>query len=400
MKTEDSSPRQRLAILGSTGSIGTQTLEVVRRHPDQFEVEILCAGTQADLLIEQALVFKPNAVVIGEKGYEKVKEALSQTDTKVFAGEEALSEVCAFDSVDTVVTAVMGSMGLRPTLTAVQHGKKIALANKETLVMGGALVQEAMSQSRSVIYPIDSEHSAIFQCLQGELMARVEALILTGSGGPFRGRKAEELREVKPEAALNHPTWRMGRKISIDSATLMNKGLELIEAAYLFGVRPEQIEVVIHPQSIVHSLVRFCDGSVKAQMGLPDMKGPILYALSSPDRLSESAAQTPRLSLAEIGALTFEAPDRENFPCLSLAEAAARTGGGMTCVLNAANEVAVAAFLKGEIGFMDIPALIAQNLEAAEGTGAAKRGRDLQDLLALDGETRAAAREMIEKNRI
>ena len=400
MKTEDSSPRQRLAILGSTGSIGTQALEVVRRHPDQLEVEILTASTQADLLIEQALAFKPNAVVIGEKGYERVKEALSQTDTKVFAGEEALSEVCAFDTVDTVVTAVMGSIGLRPTLTAVQHGKKIALANKETLVMGGALVQEAMTQSRSVIYPVDSEHSAIFQCLQGELMARVEALILTGSGGPFRGRKAEELREVKPEAALNHPTWRMGRKISIDSATLMNKGLELIEAAYLFGVRPEQIEVVIHPQSIVHSLVRFCDGSVKAQLGLPDMKGPILYALSSPDRLSESAAQTPRLSLAEIGALTFEAPDRVNFPCLALAEAAARTGGGTTCVLNAANEVAVAAFLKGEIGFMDIPALIAQNLETAEGAGAAKRGRDLQDLLALDGETRAAAREMIEKNRI
>ncbi len=400
MKTEDSQPRQRLAILGSTGSIGTQALEVVRRHPDQFEVEILSAGTQADLLIEQALAFKPNAVVIGEEGYEKVKEALAETDTKVFAGEEAMSEVCAFDTVDTVLTAVMGSIGLKPTLTAVQHGKKIALANKETLVMGGALVQEAMTQSRSVIYPIDSEHSAIFQCLQGELMARVEALILTGSGGPFRGRKAEELQAVKPEEALKHPTWRMGRKISIDSATLMNKGLELIEAAYLFGVRPEQIEVVIHPQSVVHSLVRFCDGSVKAQMGLPDMKGPILYALSSPDRLEESAAQTPRLSLSEMGSLTFEAPDRKNFPCLSLAEAAARIGGGMTCVLNAANEVAVAAFLKGEIGFTAIPALIVRNLEAAEGAGAAKRGRDLQDLLALDGETRAAAREMIEKNRI
>lgn len=397
MTTEPKDGAQRLAILGSTGSIGTQTLEVVRRHPEYFAVEVLAAGTQADLLIEQALAFKPNAVVIGEAGYGKVRDALASTDIKVFAGNEALNEVCAFDTVDTVVTAIMGGMGLRPTLTAVAHRKKIALANKETLVMGGPLVCGAVARYGAIINPIDSEHSAIFQCLQGELPEVVEKLILTGSGGPFRGRTRESLRGVRPEEALKHPTWRMGRKISIDSATLMNKGLELIEAAYLFGVRPEDIEVVIHPQSIVHSLVRFRDGSVKAQMGLPDMKGPILYALSVPDRLPESAAQTPRLSLAQIGSLTFEEPDRENFPCLALAEAAARAGGGMTCVLNAANEVAVAAYLNEEIGFMDIPALIERQLEAAAGADAVKRGRDLDDLLALDAEVRAATRRAIEK---
>lgn len=394
--TRASAP-QRLAVLGSTGSIGTQTLEVVRRHPDRFVVEVLTAGTQADKLIEQALAFQPNAVVIGESGYEKVRGALAATDVKVFAGEEALNEVCAFDTVDTVVTAVMGSMGLRPTLTAVARRKKIALANKETLVMGGALVREAVARYGAVVNPIDSEHSAIFQCLQGEPADTVEKLILTGSGGPFRGRSAADLRDVKPEAALKHPTWNMGRKISIDSATLMNKGLELIEAAYLFGMRPEDIEVVIHPQSIVHSLVQFRDGNVKAQLGLPDMKGPIMYALSCPDRLPESAAQTPRLSLAEVGRLTFETPDRANFPCLALAEAAARAGGGMTCVLNAANEVAVAAYLDGAIGFMDIPALIERQLTAADGAGAIGRGRDLDDLLALDAEVRAATRRAIEK---
>lgn len=397
MTAEEKDGAQRLAILGSTGSIGTQTLEVVRRHPEYFSVEVLAAGTQADLLIEQALAFKPNAVVIGETGYAKVRDALASTDIKVFAGDGALNEVCAFDTVDTVVTAIMGGMGLRPTLTAVAHRKKIALANKETLVMGGSLVCEAVARYGAIINPIDSEHSAIFQCLQGELPEVVEKLILTGSGGPFRGRTRESLRDVRPEEALKHPTWRMGRKISIDSATLMNKGLELIEAAYLFGVRPENIEVVIHPQSIVHSLVRFRDGSVKAQMGLPDMKGPILYALSVPDRLPESAAQTPRLSLTRIGSLTFEEPDRTNFPCLALAEAAALSGGGMTCVLNAANEVAVAAYLNEEIGFMDIPALIERQLAAAAGADAVKRGRDLDDLLALDAEVRAATRRAIEK---
>lgn len=391
---------QRLAILGATGSIGTQTLEVVRRHPDRFAVEVLAAGAQADKLVAQALEFKPNAVVIGEAGYEKVREALWPAGIKVFAGEEALNEVCAFDTVDTVVTAVMGSMGLRPTLTAVENRKKIALANKETLVMGGQLVREAVARCGAVITPIDSEHSAIFQCLQGEPAETVEKLILTGSGGPFRGRGREALRAVKPAEALKHPTWNMGRKISIDSATLMNKGLELIEAAYLFGMRPEDIDVVIHPQSIVHSLVQFRDGSVKAQLGLPDMKGPIKYALSWPDRLPEEAARTPRLSLAQVGQLTFEAPDRGNFPCLALAEAAARAGGGMTCVLNAANEVAVAAYLNGEIGFMDIPALIEARMEAADGAGALRRGRDLDDLLALDAEVRAATRRAIENKTI
>ncbi len=393
-------PPQRLAILGATGSIGTQTLEVVRRHPDRFVAEVLTAGTQTDRLIEQALEFRPNTVVVGDAGYEKVREALWPAGIKVFAGEAALNEVCAFDTVDTVVTAVMGSMGLRPTLTAVENRKKIALANKETLVMGGDLVRAAVARHGAVITPIDSEHSAIFQCLQGEPADTVEKLILTGSGGPFRGRSREALQCVRPAEALKHPTWNMGRKISIDSATLMNKGLELIEAAHLFGMRPEDIEVVIHPQSIVHSLVRFRDGGVKAQLGLPDMKGPIMYALSSPDRLPESAAQTPRLSLPQIGSLTFEEPDRGNFPCLALAEAAAKAGGGMPCVLNAANEVAVAAYLNEEIGFMDIPALIEAQLDAAGGAGAVRRGRDLDDLLALDGEVRSATRRAIENKTI
>ncbi|MDE7091695.1 MAG: 1-deoxy-D-xylulose-5-phosphate reductoisomerase, partial [Bacteroidales bacterium] len=328
---------------------------------------------------------------------EKVRAALASTDIKVFAGDEALNEVCAFDTVETVVTAIMGGKGLRPTLTALAHRKRVALANKETMVMGGPLVSETVDRYDGVIIPIDSEHSAIFQCLRGEYPEGVEKLILTGSGGPFRGRTRESLRDVRPEEALKHPTWRMGRKISIDSATLMNKGLEIIEASYLFGVRPEDIEVVIHPQSIVHSLVRFRDGSVKAQMSLPDMKGPILYALSVPERLEESTVHTPRLSLAQIGSLTFEEPDRGNFPCLALAEKAARAGGGMTCVLNAANEVAVAAYLNGEIGFLDIPALIERQLEAAAGANAVKRGRDLDDLLALDAEVRAATRQAIER---
>ena len=341
--TEEKDGAQRIALLGSTGSIGTQTLEVVRRHPEYFAVEVLAAGTQTDLLIAQALEFRPNAVVIGEAGYEKVRDALASTDIKVFTGDEALNEVCTFEPVETVVTAISGSKGLRPTLTALAHHKRVALANKETMVMGGQLVNDTLARHDGIVIPIDSEHSAIFQCLQGEYPEGVEKLILTGSGGPFRGRTRESLRDVRPEEALKHPTWRMGRKISIDSATLMNKGLELIEAVHLFGVRPEDIEVVIHPQSIVHSLVRFRDGSVKAQMSLPDMKGPILYALSVPERMEESAVQTPRLYLAKIGSLMFEEPARANFPCLGLAESAARSGGGMTCVLNAANEVAGAA---------------------------------------------------------
>ncbi|MDE6105485.1 MAG: 1-deoxy-D-xylulose-5-phosphate reductoisomerase [Bacteroidales bacterium] len=388
---------QRLAVLGSTGSIGTQTLEVVRRHPDKFTVEVLTAGTQADLLVKQAMEFKPNAVVIGDAGYEKVRDALSSTDIKVFAGDEALNEVCAFDDVDTVVTAVMGSRGLKPTLTAVENHKKIALANKETLVMGGHLVYDAAKQYGAEIVPIDSEHSAIHQCLQGELPPFVERLILTGSGGPFRGRTRESMCVVRPEEALKHPTWRMGRKISIDSATLMNKGLEIIEASYLFDMRPEYIEVLIHPQSIVHSLVQFCDGSVKAQLGVPDMKGPILYALASPDRLYEPEELMPRLSLDMLSTLTFEEPDRKNFPCLAMAEEAAVVGGGIPCVLNAANEVAVEAFLNGELSFLDIPNVIWWQLDAAMGAGSDKRGGDLEDLLALDAEVRAATRRSIEK---
>lgn len=394
--TKENKGAQRIAILGSTGSIGTQTLEVVRRHPECFSVEVLTAGTQADLLIKQALEFKPNAVVIGEAGYEKVRDALASTNIKVFAGEEALNEVCAFDTVDTVVTAIVGSRGLRPTLTAMAHQKRVALANKETLVMGGHLVCRAAERYGADVLPIDSEHSAIYQCLQGERDEDVERLILTGSGGPFRGRTRETMCVVTPEEAIKHPTWRMGRKISVDSATLMNKGLEIIEASHLFGLRAEYIEVLIHPQSIVHSLVQFRDGSVKAQMAVPDMKGPIMYALSAPDRLKESEELMPRLTLDMLSHLTFEEPDRDNFPCLAMAEAAAVEGGGMPCVLNAANEVAVEAFLAGKIGFLDIPSFIWGQMDIAMGAGAEKRGDDLDDLLALDAEVRAATRRLIE----
>ncbi len=398
--TEEKQITQRLAILGSTGSIGTQTLDVVRHHPEELSVEVLTAGTQADLLIKQALEFKPNAVVIGDAGYEKVRTALASTDIKVFAGEEALNEVCAFDTVDTVVTAIMGSRGLKPTLTAVEHSKKIALANKETLVMGGHLVCEAAERYGATIVPIDSEHSAIYQCLQGELRMDVERLILTGSGGPFLGRTFDSLENVRPEEALKHPTWRMGRKISVDSATLMNKGLEIIEAAHLFNMRPEYIEVLIHPQSIVHSLVQFCDGSVKAQMGVPDMRGPIMYALSAPNgRMAEFDEVMPRLTLDMLKQLTFEEPDRDTFPCLSLAEEAALAGGGIPCVLNAANELAVEAFLDGKIKFLEIPAIVWGQFNTAMATGGTRRGDTLEDLLALDAEVREATRRMIDKQK-
>lgn len=355
------SKTERLAVLGSTGSIGTQTLDVVRAYPDRFSIEVLTAWNQADLLIEQALEFLPNMVVIGNDAcYGKVKEALANTDVKVFAGMSSIVDVASCGTVDTVVTALLGSAGLRPTLSAIEAGKKIALANKETLVSGGELVCRKAHENRVLINPIDSEHSAIFQCLAGEAGNRAEKIFLTGSGGPFRGRKAEQLQHVKPQEALKHPTWHMGRKISIDSATLMNKGLEMIEARWLFGLSPADIEVVIHPESIIHSMVSFADGSVKAQLGLPDMRLPIQYALSFPERL---AMDLPRLDLTVLGSLHFEKPDTDTFRCLPLAYRAMEKGGNMPCIMNAANEVAVQAFLEERLPFTAIANLIEKAME-------------------------------------
>lgn len=373
---------ERIALLGSTGSIGTQTLDVVRAHPDRFRIEILTANNQADLLIEQAIEFNPNMVVIGnEELYTKVREALSHTDVKVFAGNSSLNDAVQCDSIDTVVTALLGSAGLKPTLCAIEAGKKIALANKETLVAGGELVCKKAQENKVQISPIDSEHSAIFQCLAGEYGKGIEKILLTGSGGPFRGRKAAELKEVLPEQALKHPTWQMGKKISIDSATLMNKGLEMIEARWLFGVKPSNIEIVIHPESIVHSLVAFKDGSVKAQLGMPDMKLPIQYALSWPERLD---LDTPRLDLAQIGTLHFEKPDTDTFRCPTLAYRAIEQGGNMPCIMNAANEVAVQAFLSKRISFLSIADLI----EKAMDNVPFSKNTDLETLENSDRESR------------
>ena len=354
-------PQKKLAVLGSTGSIGTQTLEVVRQHPDLFAVEVLSAQNQADALIEQALEFKPNMVVIGnETLYEKVNEALGRTDNKVFAGRESLEEAACCAEVDTVVTALSGAAGLKPTLKAIEAKKNIALANKETLVAGGELVCKASREHRVPVIPIDSEHSAIFQCLAGEEYNPVEKIFLTGSGGPFRGKTRADLENITPAQALKHPTWSMGRKITIDSSTLMNKGLEMIEAKWLFGVRPEDIEVVIQPESIIHSMVSFADGSVKAQLGVPDMKLPIQYALSYPFR---PALNTPRLNFAELGSLHFEKPDTDTFMCLALAYRAIEKGGNMPCIMNAANEIAVEAFLAEKISFLQIGRLIEKAME-------------------------------------
>jgi 1-deoxy-D-xylulose-5-phosphate reductoisomerase len=352
--------KKRIAIFGSTGSIGTQALDVIRTHADILEVEILTAQTNYQLLIKQALEFTPNAVVIGdEKRFNEVKEALSGTDTKVFAGEKALEEVADFDTYDVMLTAIVGFAGLRPTLKGVKKGKVIALANKETLVVAGDIVMQEAMQYRSPIIPVDSEHSAIFQCLVGEARNPIEKIILTASGGPFLGKKPNFLVNVKRDHALQHPNWNMGAKISIDSATLMNKGLEMIEAKWLFNLKPEQIEVVVHPQSIVHSMVQFEDGSMKAQMGLPDMKLPIQYALGFPERLKN---EFPRFSFKKYPALTFEEPDYKTFRNLGLSIEALKAGGNKPCVLNAANEVAVWAFLQNRIGFLDITAVVEKTM--------------------------------------
>ncbi len=347
--------------MGSTGSIGTQALEVISAHRDKFEVEVLTAGNNADLLIQQAQAFKPNVVVIGNDDlYDKVFNALDSLDIKVYAGAKALSSVVQMESVHMVLTALVGYAGLKPTIAAIEAGKHIALANKETLVVAGDLITRLAQEKAVNIYPVDSEHSAIFQCLVGEFHNPIEKIILTASGGPFRGKTREELANVTKAQALKHPNWEMGAKITIDSASLMNKGLEVIEAKWLFGLRHDQIEVIVHPQSIIHSLVQFEDGSMKAQMGLPDMKLPIQYALGYPERLK---SDFPRFNFLDYPELTFEQPDTKTFRNLQLAFDAMNKGGNMPCILNAANEVAVEKFLNDEIGFLEMSDLIAECMQ-------------------------------------
>ncbi|MCK5134701.1 MAG: 1-deoxy-D-xylulose-5-phosphate reductoisomerase [Bacteroidales bacterium] len=381
--------QKKIAILGSTGSIGTQALEVIFSYPEAFAVEILTARNNADLLIEQSILHVPNAVVIGnENHYQKVKEALRHHPIKVYCGDESVAQVVGSESVDMVLTAMVGFSGLRPTLEAIKAGKDIALANKETLVVAGELIMEEARKKQVNIIPVDSEHSAIFQSLAGERQNEIEKLILTASGGPFRGRNLENLLKVTPEEALCHPNWCMGPKITIDSATLMNKGLEVIEARWLFGVTPEQIEVVVHPQSIIHSLVQFVDGSIKAQMGLPDMRLPIQYAFSFPERLP---SDYDRFSFKDFPELTFEQPDTKIFRNLAISYESLRKGGNWPCILNAANEVAVEAFLENKIGFLDIPDVIENTL----GKSTFIKAPLLDDYFETDLLARQIAKELI-----
>lgn len=382
---------KRIAILGSTGSIGTQALEVIKANPEHFELEVITAHSNADLLIAQALAFKPNAVVIArDELYDKVRDALQHEDIKVYAGTNALCSVVEMGDIDMVLTAMVGYAGLLPTIRAIEAGKQIALANKETLVVAGQLVTELARAHGVNIYPVDSEHSAIFQCLAGEFHNPIEKVILTASGGPFRGRTAEELGHVTRAQALKHPNWDMGAKITIDSASLMNKGLEVIEAKWLFGLRNEQIEVVVHPQSIVHSLVQFEDGSLKAQLGLPDMKLPIQYALGYPSRLK---SDYPRFSFMDYPQLTFEQPDLKTFRNLRLAFDAMEKGGNMPCILNAANEVAVSAFLKDKVGFLQMSDI----LESCLAKVAYIANPSYDDYVDTDREARAAAAAVTDK---
>ena len=355
------SEKKRIAILGSTGSIGTRSLEVIGNNPDLFEVEVLTANKNVDLIISQAKKFQPNVVVVADKdSYRKVADALMSLPVKVYAGSDAINQVVEMGSVDLVLTAMVGYSGLIPTYHAVRSGKTIALANKETLVVAGELITRLAIENNSAIIPVDSEHSAIFQCLVGELANRVEKIILTCSGGPFRGKSSYELENVTVDMALDHPNWDMGTKITIDSATLINKGFEVIEAHWLFGLPSSKIEVIVHPQSIVHSMVQFEDGSLKAQMGLPDMRLPIQYALGFPYRIKN---KFPRFDFNNFPTLSFEQPDLIKFRNLALAYEALNTGGNTPCVLNAANEVVVQAFLEGRTGFTDMPVLIEKTMK-------------------------------------
>ena len=382
--------RRGIAICGSTGSIGTQALEVIEANPDRFRVEVLTAGGNADLLIEQSKKFKPNAVVIADESkYTQVKDELWPLDIKTYCRAEALEQVVQMSGVDIVLTAMVGFAGLKPTLKAIEAGKQIALANKETLVVAGELVTKAAAEKGVNIYPVDSEHSAIFQCLAGEFHNPIEKIYLTASGGPFRGKRREDLLGATKAQALKHPNWDMGAKITIDSASMMNKGLEVIEAKWLFNLKPEQIDVIVHPQSIIHSIVQFTDGSMKAQMGLRDMKLPIQYALGYPDRLS---SDFPRFNFIDYPSLTFEQPDMETFGNLALAFEAMKTGGNMPCILNAANEIAVDAFLKDQIKFLDIHLINAKTMERCTQLS----HPTLVEYLDTDSEARALAREIID----
>ena len=381
--------KQNLAILGSTGSIGTQTLDVVAANPDLFAVYAITANNNVDLLIKQARTFHPEAVVVAnEAHYNTLREALTDLPIKVFAGSDAVAQVAALPSVDTVVTAMVGYAGLKPTIEAVKAGKRIALANKETLVVAGELVTRLVQQHHAAILPVDSEHGAIFQCLVGENADEIEKIILTASGGPFRNKSCEELASVTAKDALRHPTWQMGAKITIDSASLMNKGFEVIEAKWLFGLRPEQIDVVIHPQSIIHSMVQYRDGSIKAQLGVPDMRLPIEYALTFPQRRQTNFE---RLDFTKCSQLTFEQPDPTRFRNLALAFEAMRCGGNMPCALNAANEIAVDAFLHERIGFLQMSNLIETVLERTTFIATPS----YNDYVACDTETRQLARKLI-----
>jgi 1-deoxy-D-xylulose-5-phosphate reductoisomerase len=381
--------KKNVAILGSTGSIGTQALEVIRQNPDLLSVEVLTAQLNSGLLIRQAIEFNPNAIVIGNEDlYTNVKEALASFPVKVFAGQDAISQVVEMDGITHVLNALVGYDGLKPTLGAIRAGKHIALANKETLVVAGDLVMDLALKNNVLILPVDSEHSAIFQCLAGEYRKNVEKIILTASGGPFRGKSHEHLSKVRKEAALHHPNWKMGSKITVDSASMMNKGLEVIEAKWLFDLTPDQIEVIVHPQSIVHSIVQFIDGSMKAQMSLPDMRLPILYALSFPDRL---LTDLPRFNFTAYPELTFEPPDKDLFRNLGLAFEALNQGGNMPCILNAANEIAVQAFLEDRISFLGMPRLI----ESCMHSVGFIRKPGYEDYVQTNSETREKAIEYL-----
>ncbi|MCB2204659.1 1-deoxy-D-xylulose-5-phosphate reductoisomerase [bacterium] len=377
-----------LAVFGSTGSIGCNTLEVLRRHPDHFQLRYLTANSNAELLIAQVKEFRPSAVVVTDPAAEALVRQQVGDITEVLGGENALTELAARDDYDTMVSSLVGFAGLLPTVAAMRSGKNIALANKETLVVAGELITSLQKQHDVALLPIDSEHSAILQCITGEPAHGVARILLTASGGPFRGKRLEELADVTPAAALKHPNWSMGSKITIDSATMMNKGLEVIEAHWLFGVDPEHIDVVVHPQSIIHSMVEFSDGSVKAQLGVPDMKIPIHYALTWPDRL---AADYERLDITQVGTLTFEEPDLETFSCLRLAYAALREGGTAPACLNAANEVAVAAFLREELSFPGIARVIEESLQQVE----TRAVRDVETVVEVDRETRRVAQQLL-----
>ncbi|MCU0341746.1 MAG: 1-deoxy-D-xylulose-5-phosphate reductoisomerase [Spirosomaceae bacterium] len=384
-------PQKHIAILGSTGSIGTQALEVVAAHPESFSVEVLTAQNNADLLIEQAAQFRPNVVVIANEDlYDQVFSALDPLDIQVYAGHKAIADVVQMDSIDTVLTSMVGYSGLIPTLKAIEAGKQIALANKETLVVAGELVTGLARQKGVNIYPVDSEHSAIFQCIVGEFHNPIEKILLTASGGPFRGRTRDELLHVTKAQALKHPNWSMGAKITIDSASLMNKGLEVIEAKWLFGLETSQIEVVVHPQSIIHSMVQFEDGSIKAQMGLPDMRLPIQFALTYPHRLK---ADFPRFDFLQYPSLTFEKPDLQTFRNLQFAFDALDKGGNMACIVNAANEVAVSAFLEDKIGFLQMSDLIETCMQRVTFI----QQPTLDDYIQTDAETREIANESMRK---